>query len=136
MVTLNAARGLRRSFRPPASQRVRMAAVRASAVPGFLSSFGVTNSFRYIALPVRTIVVMSLIAQRTLSLSIGALAAWVAAVCVVNATFSLSHTRFSAVMSWVLAFAIPAVAAGFAIWATWPRAATRAQADNGSGTCL
>src|SRR5687767_4099050 len=66
--------------------------------------------------------VMPLVARRTLSLGLGVLIAWFAGVCVVSATFSFNHTRFSAMMSWVLAFAVPGITAGIAIWASWPRA--------------
>ena len=64
---------------------------------------------------------MPLVARRIFSLGLGLLGAWLAAVCVVHATFSFDHTRFSAMMSWVFAFAVPAVTGGIAIWATWPR---------------
>jgi hypothetical protein len=69
--------------------------------------------------------VMPLVARRILSLGLGLLVAWFAAVCVVRATFSFNHTPTSAAMSWVLGFAVPAVAATVAILVTWPRASLR-----------
>lgn len=73
--------------------------------------------------------------RRIFSLGLGLLTAFIAAVGVTGATFSFNHTPTSALLSWVAAFAIPAVAGSFVAWATWPKGERQVRPESRCAYC-